>query len=252
MNITEAIKTISLHYNVEHNDVENLLKNTFGDNVSSKNINNSNKKSKNSDKASSSNSNNDDVEVILPFCGIINKDCCKGIVFNHGLYTQCTKKTISDFCGVCAKKKYGRIEDRLNVAKNKFVSKEGRKEVPYEKVMEKMGYTYEQVQNALRDKNLQFEIERPTKKEVKKGRGRPRKIIKDSDSEEEEPQKNTEQNEEKEEKERKDNTEEDEEIEVTKVNVNGIYYLKTDDDILLDINTHEPVGKLEDNKIVVW
>ena len=251
MNITDAIKTISLHYNVQHNDVENLLKKTFVDNVSSKNINNSNKKSKNSDKASSSNSNNDDVEVILPFCGIINKDCCKGIVFNHGLYTQCTKKTISEFCGVCAKKKYGRIEDRLNIAKNKFVSKEGRKEVPYEKVMEKMGYTYEQVQNALRDKNLQFEIERPTKKEVKKGRGRPRKIIKDSDSEEE-PQKNTEQNEEKEEKERKDNTEEDEEIEVTKVNVNGIYYLKTDDDILLDINTHDPVGKLEDNKIAVW
>ena len=45
--------------------------------------------------------------IILPYTGKIFEDKCKGIVFNHGLYTQCCEKVKTKFCKVCEKEKYG-------------------------------------------------------------------------------------------------------------------------------------------------
>ena len=45
------------------------------------------------------------VDCLLPWTGIINKECCSGIVRNKGLYTQCLSlKNGDDLCDSCLKK----------------------------------------------------------------------------------------------------------------------------------------------------
>ena len=61
-------------------------------------------------------------EALLPFCGVIVEDWCKGVRFNHGLHTQCTNAMADgQYCATCAKSAtnsasskptYGNIEDR--------------------------------------------------------------------------------------------------------------------------------------------
>ena len=155
-------------------------------------------------------------DIILPYCNVINNDCCKAIVFNHGLYTQCTNKTKTDVCCSCKKLKYGRIEERLDVEKNKFVAKTGKKEVPYEKFIKKMNYNIDDVKNALKKNNLTFEFNEKYKKQVKntgekRGRGRPRKVLESNEVE----------------------------IEVERVLINGCEYLRTIEGVILDSKTYE-------------
>jgi len=166
--------------------------------------------------------NNEDItntiqnDIILPYCNIINNNCCKAIVFNHGLYTQCNNKTKNDICCSCKKLKYGRIEERLDIEKNKFVAKTGKKEIPYEKFMEKMNYNIDDVKNALKKHNLTFEFNEKYKKHTnntgeKRGRGRPRKVLESNEVE----------------------------IEVERVLINGCEYFKTLEGVILDTNTYE-------------
>jgi hypothetical protein len=61
-------------------------------------------------------------EALLPFCGVIVDDWCKGVRFNHGLHTQCTNAMVDGrYCNTCSKSAtnsasskptYGDIEDR--------------------------------------------------------------------------------------------------------------------------------------------
>ena len=45
------------------------------------------------------------VDSLLPWTGIINKECCSGIVRNKGLYTQCSsEKKDGELCVGCSKK----------------------------------------------------------------------------------------------------------------------------------------------------
>ena len=206
MNIDEAYKLISDFYAIPIHDLKSLLN-----------------KHSNIEKRI----NTKDKEIILPFCGVINEDCCKAIVYNHGLYTQCTKKTKNELCSGCIKLKYGKIEDRLKFEKDKFVTENGKKEIPYEKFMRKMGYSYEEVTKKLKDLGLSYDLANNSKqKEQKKGRGRPKKVKpEDLDSD-------------------------TEEIEVTKVIIDDVLYLKTSDDVILDLNTHQVVGVYKDGIMV--
>jgi hypothetical protein len=206
MNIDEAYNIISDFYSIQVDDLKSLINKHF--NIEKR-------------------INTKDKNIILPFCGVINEDCCKAIVYNHGLYTQCTKKTKNELCSGCIKLKYGKIEDRLKFEKDKFVTENGKKEVPYEKFMKKMDYSYEEVIKKLKEEGLSYDLMNNDKqKEIKKGRGRPKKIKKedlDSDTEE---------------------------IEVTKVIIDDVLYLKTSDDVILDLNTHQVVGVYKDGIMV--
>ena len=123
--------------------------------------------------------------IILPFCGMINRECCNGIRLNHELYTQCGNE-ITDYtgihpvCGTCSKQRnnnsngeptYGYIIKRLEEGE-KFRVK-GKEPVNYGNVMEKLNIKREEAEKAARElgwtiPESQFEVKRAT-------RGRPKK-----------------------------------------------------------------------------
>ena len=165
-------------------------------------------------------------DIILPFCGIINDKCCKAVIYNHGLYTQCRKETTNEVCKSCSKLKYGRIEERSKSEPGEFITPEGKKEIPYDKFMEKMGYSLDEVHNALKLFNLSYDLKEKKKNLQKKPRGRPKKVhIEESDNEE------------------------IEEIEVTKIEINGKMYFKSQDNIILNIDNYQVVGIFKNGNI---
>ena len=159
--------------------------------------------------------------IILPFCGKIIETNCKAVIYNHGLYTQCEEKqTGLDICKKCKNLKYGRIEDRASFKKNSF-KYNGKLEIPYEKFIKKMNYDIDIVKRVLDNKGLTFEFE--TLNEIKNNRGRPKKVVIESDSEEE--------------------------IEVEKIKIDGKDYLKTSESVLLTIDTYDIVGIYKNGNI---
>jgi hypothetical protein len=205
MNIESAIKLISDYYNIEKNTLKEIL-NSF-----------------NSDK----NDNIKQDEIILPFCGIINEDCCKGVIFNHALYTQCNKKTIKEYCKECSKLKYGNIYDRNRFKLGEFKTSENKSEINYNKFIKKMGYNIEDVINKMRSQNLthpcvnfeNIKVNKYSEQNITpRGRGRPKKI---EAIEEEEP---------------------DDLIEVIEIEIDGILYYKTKENVILDKNTNVILG----------
>ena len=198
MEFDNALKIISDYYNTSENTLKTLLMDNFRSNDT---IIPTHKKN-----------------IILPYCGKIYTDKCKGIVFNHGLYTQCTEDCDNkiDICKKCDKLKYGRIEDRENFKLGEFISKAGKKELSYNIFMQKMNYTANEVKSELDANNLEYNVI----ESIRKGRGRPRKIDKVE----------------------VDSLVSDSSIEVIKVIISGKDYLKTRENVLLDVNTYEIVG----------
>ena len=196
MDIDTALNVVSEYYKIDIKIIKNLLSET---------------KKKHSNKD----------EIILPFCNYIFPNNCKGIVFNHGLYTQCSVKTKTDFCKKCYPQKYGRIEERIGIKKNEFVTKRGKKELPYEILMKKMNYSYEDVRDVLQKNGLTYDLEIENEKPT---RGRPKnnKIIEE---------------------------EIEIEIDVTKININGKEYYKTCEDVILNMNDYSIVGVYLNGKI---
>jgi hypothetical protein len=90
----------------------------------------------------------------LPFCGTIN-DSCSGLCYADGLFLQCVnKKNAGDFCKRCAadaakneheKPSHGIVQDRINQLQD-FQAPNGKKQVPYYKIMKKLNLTQEQVE----------------------------------------------------------------------------------------------------------
>lgn len=154
-------------------------------------------------------------EIILPYDGKIREGKCKAVVYNHGLYTQC-KRESEEICKQCIKLKYGRIEERAKKEIGEYETIEGKREIDYKVLIRKKGYKISEVKEALERAGIKYELKE--EKEEKKGRGRPKK--KEEIKEEEKY-----------------------EIEVTKVEINGKEYLKTESDTLLDIKSYEVVGE---------
>ena len=125
-------------------------------------------------------------KIILPFCGVINKECCEGVKLNYGLYTQCTnKKEKNNLCKQCVKDgepRYGRIKERLEQGDN-YRDIKGKFPIKYGNIMEKFNITKEEAIEEARKYNLtipdkEFEI-------YKAKRGRPKKEVAVSDTESE-------------------------------------------------------------------
>ena len=126
------------------------------------------------------------VNIPLPFCGNINKNCCHGIRLNYGLYTQCTNEiTIYNkeypVCQTCNKQieknsnnqpTYGFITSRLEQGIS-YRDPKGKMPTNYANVMQKMNITREDAEIAAKKLGLiipedQFVIK-------KAQRGRPKK-----------------------------------------------------------------------------
>ena len=197
--------------------------------------------------------------IILPFYGTIISTRCHAIVYNHGLYTQCTKEinnSLNDICRQCLPLKYGRIEDRLNFKEKQFITKNGKKEIPYEKFMAKMKYSLEDVNAELHKQGIVYEIIINKKTNSKQGRGRPRKIIENSESSDNKSDTDDNQpdNIDNNEKLTRNNydtksTEDHGEIEVESININGILYFKTSEDIILHSDKYEVLGIYKNGRI---
>lgn len=154
-----ALKIISKKYSISVEELSLLLENTFNKDILKK-------------------------DIILPFNGIINSKCCKAVVYNHGLYTQCTRITINEICNKCllpdGNIKYGRIEERAKypIGKFKFNNKS---EISYDIFVKKKGYNITLVNKLLKENNIDYFIQTNEKKnktnnsENKNKRGRPRK-----------------------------------------------------------------------------
>lgn len=201
MKINDAINMISDYYNINNFELVSFLE-------SNSNINSN---------------------IILPFCGKINPECCKAVVFNHGLYTQCNNITDDRICKSCTKLKYGDIYNRSNSKLGEFKTPDGKKELDYNKFVQKMGYDISEVVERLTKKNLDHPIMHSSNNNnpIKRGRGRPKKgeILEEK------------------------GTELDDTIEVVEVYINSVLYYKTKENILLDSVTHTILGKYNQGKL---
>ena len=170
-----------------------------------------------------SGSNKETSKIILPFCGNIIKDNCKALVYNHGLYTQCTK-TAKLYCKSCNKDlKYGTIDDRLKFEIGKFVCKNGKRETSYSDFIKKQGYKKSDVVKLLQELNIDISLLN-IEKVKQETRGRPKKQVK------------------------VENKQCEDTIDVEEIIINDILYFKTDENIVLD-KDYNVVGLLNGNNI---
>jgi hypothetical protein len=132
-------------------------------------------------------------EIPLPYNGEHNEECCSGLKYNFGLYTQCKVKSKNGekYCKMCenqaskhshGKPTYGTIQDRLEVGIMDFVDPSGKKPEMYMKVLKKQIITIDEaVDEAKKQKmtinSIHFEEESEvvSEKVVEKSKGRPKK-----------------------------------------------------------------------------
>ena len=219
MNIDYILHQISKHYKIDLNELTLFVSKLNNSNTDT-HINIDNKIS----------------DIILPFCGFIDENKCNGVVYNHGLYTQCNNLA-DDLCKKCkSNKKYGTIQERAKYDLGKFTPDGIKYEVPYDKFIKKMKYDLNDVKNELARRNLSYPlIENLKQKPV--ARGRPKKNIISVEAEEGM------------EKECRLCQDSEEEIEVEKVEIEERWYYKTNEDVLLDIKNHNICGILVNGKI---
>jgi hypothetical protein len=131
-------------------------------------------------------SSNIESSIVIPWCGVVNRENCHGLRLNHNLFTQCNKKRESEsmYCKGCVGSGciYGTVEDRLKVDEKSY-NINGKSVVPYANVMKKLGIKREEAEEeamrlGLKISSWQFE-------EKKSRRGRPPKSVSvnDTDSE---------------------------------------------------------------------
>jgi len=147
-------------------------------------------------------------EILLPFCGVIEESWCKGIRFNHGLHTQCTNGPLSGgkYCATCAKSAknsasgkptYGDITDRMEGDFLAFRDPKGKQTQCYANVAAKMGLDMEKAKAEAEKFGWTIPEDQLTVKVVKRGRpakkapkvvkakgkrGRPAKVVKTTNS----------------------------------------------------------------------
>jgi len=109
-------------------------------------------------------------KIPLPFTGEVFDDCCRAIVFNGGLFTQCLKAPKPDsqnsLCKTCDKQAeenpngsppLGYIMDRVNRGED-WADPKGRRPVPYTKVMKAKKFTLEEVMAEVSNNNLNIDL----------------------------------------------------------------------------------------------
>ena len=195
------------------------------------------------DDANSVNNNLED--KIKPFDGIVKENCCKAVIYNHGLYTQCTNLTTKEFCSsICKNQKYGHIDHRKKFPVGTYVLNNGKQEISYQKVKKRLNKknTFEINQERILTQDSDEEETTVTNvKYSKNPRGRPKVINKEieirSDSKEENKKCETESD---------DNIEE---VCVRRQNIDGKEYLVSEDNVVFDNKTYKMLGRLVLGKI---
>ena len=124
-------------------------------------------------------------ESWLPFSKkSVSRECCQGLSYNKGLFTQCMKrKEDGEYCKSCSKSKCGTVAERMDAGLYEYKDNKGRKPVRYVKYLEKCGKSVEDAKEEARVKGLEIDEEHLSegKKEKKEKkvkevqRGRPKK-----------------------------------------------------------------------------
>jgi hypothetical protein len=137
--------------------------------------------------------NTNNPTVVLPYCGELNEDWCRGIRLNHGLMTQCmmSRNGENDYCSTCQNQAvknmsgmptYGRIEGRDAV---EWRTPGGKQPVSYGNVMEKLKISRETATREAAKLGLTIPEEQFSKREAQRGRPSKKKGATTSDTESE-------------------------------------------------------------------
>jgi hypothetical protein len=213
MDIYKFVSIISIKYNIDYDELVNIIKDNGNDNDTI------------TEPLENSNTNLNE-NIILPFNGIIDDNNCKGVVYNHGLYTQC-KTPSKNYCKKCQNLKYGNIYERNKYKLGDFVTRDGKREVDYIAFVKKMNYNLDYVKKTLRDNNI-FHIVIPDSfdKPKSRGRGRPKKQVSLLDNIK-----------------KLDDAKTSNEIEVEKFVKDGEVYYRTREDVILN-SVYDIVGSV--------
>jgi len=131
--------------------------------------------------------------VILPFCGEIQEDWCKGVKFNHGLHTQCTNghRANDRYCSTCRKHAdnsstgepvYGDIKERAKFGVD-YRDPKGKLTIPYANVVDKLGINMTAAEAAATTLGWTIPECQKVKRESKRGRPSKSAAVSDTDSE---------------------------------------------------------------------
>ena len=126
----------------------------------------------------------------LPFIKeYVNADCCQGLVFNRGLFTQCLKNRLENglFCNSCqteanknafGQPNCGTVETRLASELYEFKDPNGRSPISYLLFLNKLNLSINTAVEEATKLNITIPIEHfDIIKTDKKSKGRPKKII---------------------------------------------------------------------------
>ena len=185
-------------------------------------------------------------EMVKPFDGIVKQNCCKAVVYNHGLYTQCTNMCSREFCSsVCKKLKYGHINVRKNYPVGAYVLENGKREISYQKVKKRLEKKERNDKNVSRiitndsDTDDEDTIELSV---VKNARGRPKMLSKDVEIQ-------IDTSEKKDDKLEEDDDSNIEEVLVRRETIDGKEYLVSDNNIVYDSKTLKMIGRKINGKV---
>ena len=185
-------------------------------------------------------------EPVKPFDGIVKQNCCKAVVYNHGLYTQCTNVCSREFCSsVCKKLKYGHINVRKNYPVGAYVLENGKREISYQKVkkrLEKKERNDKNVSRIITNDSDTEEEESVELSVVKNARGRPKMSSKEIEIAID----TSERWEEKLDEEEDSNIEE---VLVRRETIDGKEYLVSDNNIVFDSKSLKMIGRRVNGKV---
>ena len=167
------------------------------------------------------------------FDGIVKKECCQAVIYNHGLYTQCPNICKNEFCSSqCKRKKYGHINVRKNFPAGTYVLEDGRREKKLDKV--KSGLKKRESEKGIDIEKVKNDIELEREKQT---RGRPKRNksidIREDVREEESDERDS----------------DTEEIEVRKEVIDGKEYLVSRMNIVYDRETLKIIGRKRDGRL---
>ena len=112
----------------------------------------------------------------------VKAELCQGLCYNHGLFTQCPKKRVTDSCEFCkgcskegeksktGKPNCGTIEARLATGLMEYTDSKGRKPIAYRKVLDKLSISMETVKEMASKENIVIDSIHFEETEQKRGR----------------------------------------------------------------------------------
>jgi chemotaxis protein histidine kinase CheA len=174
LNLKKVVELLSKKYNFEEEEALRMLV----------------EKSEKSEKSKKSKDLSPPVEKVskciypMPFNGEKKEGYCNGVVKNHGLYTQCPKKVKeSSYCKGCEDAPYGTIDDRLKVDLYEYKDPKGNGPKRYTEVLKKLKISKENVEEEAKRLNITINpihFEEVVSENVKRGRPKTEKKVKET------------------------------------------------------------------------